>query len=81
MPLPPSLTLGIGIAGAHIEIPDALRLRRDEEEGRRSVYACWPPPLLVTAAAYMLPLQGRHLGAGGLFALNLYEKLCYMYQY
>jgi len=47
--------IGIGIAGALIEIPDVLRLRRDEEEG------CM---LATTSSGHCTvhtpPLHGRH---------------------
>ena len=66
--------VGVGIAGAHIEIPQAFRLCRDEVEGRRrSMYACWSPPLLATAQCILHtpPLQGHHLVGRGHFPPEL----------
>jgi len=72
-------TLGIGKAGAHIEIPDALRLRRDKEEGRRrSMYACWWPPPLTTAQCICLLYRDVMWGVEGIFPPNLYEKMYYV---
>jgi len=73
-----SSATGIGIAGAHIEIRDALRLRRHEEEGRRrSMYACWPPPPLATAQCIRL-LYREVIWGQGHFPLNLYENELYI---
>jgi len=63
--------IGIGIAGALIEIPDVLRLRRDEEEGMHAGHhLLWPLHSAYTSSSWT--------SLGGISPVNVCEKMCYV---